>query len=170
MNTHGGVGLIDIEEDVPVQVKVTHTEVGALTEAGGITHGEFREKLHGNVTIEAVTLITIGITLQDRVIVCVATAEVVTDSLGTAGDGQIELLVQSELAINLVVPVGVNGLVGLALGVNPSGISVFVSSDLRIGPAVTHLTYVGHSVFPLHEGRPAFYLTGNHGNGKANIG
>ena len=170
MDAHGRVGLVDVEEDVPVHVEVTHTVVGALAEVGGVPHREFREELHGDVAVEVVTVVTVAVALQDGVVVGVAAAEVVVHLFVTAHDGDIVLLVHGELAVHLVVPVGVDGVMDLAVGVGPGLGTGLVGGDLRVGPAVAHLAHVGHRVLPLHEGGPAFHLTRNDRDREAHVG
>ena len=170
VNAHGRVGLIDVVEDVPVQVEVAHALVGALAEVRGVTHREFREELHGHVAIEAIPLVAVGITLQDGVIVGIAAAEVVVHQVVAAHDGDVVLLVERSLPVNLIVPVGVDGVVDLAFGIRPSLGAALVGGDLRIGPAVAHLAHVGHGILPLHEGGPAFHLAGDDGLGEAQVG
>ena len=170
MNAHSRIGLIDIVEDVPVQVEVAHTLVGALAEVRGITHREFREELHGDVAIEAVALVAVGVALQDGVIVCVAAAEVIVHQVVAAHDGNVVLLVESSFPVHFIIPVGVDGVVDLALGVCPGLGTALIGSDLRIGPAVIHLAHVGHRVLPLHERSPAFHLAGHDRLGETQVG
>ena len=171
VNTHHRIGLIDIIEDIPVHIKVTHTQVGALANTGGITQGQVGMELDRNVAIEAVTLVTIGVTLQDRVIVGIVGTEIVVDSLSTTGDGKIVQLVNGNLLVHLIVPVGVYRIIGLAAnGIRIGRKTFFVCINLNIRETMGHIGHVRHGIFPLHERSPAFNVAGNNRGSQGNIG
>ena len=160
MDTYHRVGLVDIVEDVPVHIEVTHTHVVALAEAGGIAHVETGSKIHGDVAVEAITFVTIGITLQDGVVVGIVGTEIVVDLIRSAGDGQVVHLVHGELLVHLVIPVRIDKVL----------VSALIGGDGLIAETVSHLGHVGHGVFPFHEGRPALHIAGNHRGCQAHIG
>ena len=158
-NAHPRLCGQDVVEDVPFLVEGTHAQVVRLTDGGSVAHRQVLGQVDGDVGVEVITLVTEGVALEDGVIVGITDTEVVVDRFGTAGEGGIVLLVYGEFLVTLVVPVGIDGVMGISVAVRPGGIAVLVCGDLGVGETVVHLGDVGHGVVPLHEGDPVFDLS-----------
>ena len=160
VNSDHRIGLIDVVKQVPVHVHVTGGESRALAEGGVVADGEVRGDLHGDVSGEAVAVVAVVVSLDDRVVVRVVGAEVVVDGFCASVERHRVRLVHRELLVGLAVPVGVR----------VSGIALLIGGDDVVSEAVLHPGHVGHCVLPLHERSPALHVAGDDGLGEGEHG
>ena len=161
MDADPRLGSEDVVEDVPLLVIGTHTLVVGLADGRSITHGQVLGQIHGDVRIQVVTLVTEGIALEDGVVFRITGTEIIVDCVGTAGKRGVVLLVDGELVIALLVPVGIDRIVHVTQVIRPGREALFISLDLGIRETVAHLGHICHLVVPLHEGSPALHLSGD---------